>query len=159
MIDGMLLQTPYLHFVAELTRAFPTRPIILLEARHVSVCLSWRAHSTDAMADAAVQILQRCAPLAHVVCMVSIFFRCRFSWPACFPQTCLASPLSCTLEACVGKKGLCVVRRGSNISAVCERARRVCEQNLLRMQARFQPGGMDWAQLRHLCAEPRHPAP
>lgn len=53
------LQTPYLHFVAELTRAFPTRPIILLEARHVSVCLSWRAFSTDAMADTAVEILQR----------------------------------------------------------------------------------------------------
>ncbi|CAL8466496.1 g6032 [Coccomyxa elongata] len=51
--------TPYLHFVAELTRAFPTRPIILLEARHVSVCLSWRAFSTDAMADAAVEVLQR----------------------------------------------------------------------------------------------------
>ena len=53
-------QTPYLHFVAELTRAFPTRPIILLEARHVSVCLSWSSFSTDAMADVAMQVLKRC---------------------------------------------------------------------------------------------------
>ncbi len=59
-ISSSCVQTPYLHFVAELTRAFPTRPIILLEARHVSVCLSWRAFSTDVMADAAMHILKRC---------------------------------------------------------------------------------------------------
>ena len=40
-------------------RAFPTRPIILLESRHVSVCLHWRAHSTDAMALAAKEILHK----------------------------------------------------------------------------------------------------
>ena len=40
-------------------RAFPTRPIILLESRHVSVCLHWRAHSTDTMAAAARDILKR----------------------------------------------------------------------------------------------------
>ena len=60
VISSSCVQTPYLHFVAELTRAFPTRPIILLEARHVSVCLSWRAFSTDVMADAAMHILKRC---------------------------------------------------------------------------------------------------
>jgi pimeloyl-ACP methyl ester carboxylesterase len=52
-------QTPYLHFVAELMRAFPTRPMILLEARHVSVCLHTYCHSTDAMASAAAAILAR----------------------------------------------------------------------------------------------------
>jgi len=40
-------------------RAFPTRPIILLESRHVSVCLHWKAHSTDAMALAAKEILHK----------------------------------------------------------------------------------------------------
>ena len=40
-------------------RAFPTWPIILLESRHVSVCLHWKAHSTDAMALAAKEILHK----------------------------------------------------------------------------------------------------
>ena len=40
-------------------RAFPTRPIILLEARHVSVCLHWRALTTDQMAQAAQEILHK----------------------------------------------------------------------------------------------------
>ena len=40
-------------------RAFPTRPIILLEARHVSVCLHWRALTTDQMAHAAQEILHK----------------------------------------------------------------------------------------------------
>ena len=40
-------------------RAFPTRPIILLEARHVSVCLHWRALTTDQMAAAAQEILHK----------------------------------------------------------------------------------------------------
>ena len=53
------LQTPYLHFIHELMRAFPTRPIILLEARHVSVCLHWRALTTDQMAHAAQEILHK----------------------------------------------------------------------------------------------------
>lgn len=53
------LQTPYLHFIYEIMRAFPTRPVILLESRHVSVCLHWRAHSTDAMAQAAHDILDK----------------------------------------------------------------------------------------------------
>ena len=52
-------QTPYLHFIHEIMRAFPTRPIILLESRHVSVCLHWKAHSTDAMALAAKEILHK----------------------------------------------------------------------------------------------------
>lgn len=56
---AIFLQTPYVHFVREIMRAFPTRPIILLESRHVSVCLHWRAHSTDAMATAAKDILKR----------------------------------------------------------------------------------------------------
>jgi hypothetical protein len=56
-------QTPYLHFVSELMRAFPTRPIVLLEARHVSVCLSWRSQSTDDMADVAADILRKYGPL------------------------------------------------------------------------------------------------
>ena len=56
---AIFLQTPYVHFVREIMRAFPTRPIILLESRHVSVCLHWRAHSTDAMATAARDILKR----------------------------------------------------------------------------------------------------
>ena len=48
-----------MHFVREIMRAFPTRPIILLESRHVSVCLHWRAHSTDTMAAAASDILKK----------------------------------------------------------------------------------------------------
>ena len=40
-------------------RAFPTRPMVLLEARHVSVCLHTYCHSTDAMAAAAAAILAR----------------------------------------------------------------------------------------------------
>ncbi len=53
------MQTPYIHFIHEIMRAFPTRPIILLESRHVSVCLHWRALSTDEMALAAKEILHK----------------------------------------------------------------------------------------------------
>lgn len=53
------MQTPYIQFVHELMKAFPTRPVILLEARHVSICLSWRAVSTCDMADACAEILER----------------------------------------------------------------------------------------------------
>lgn len=53
------LQTPYVQFVHELMRAFPNRPVVLLEARHVSICLSWRAVSTCEMADACAGILER----------------------------------------------------------------------------------------------------
>ncbi len=53
------MQTPYIHFIHEIMRAFPTRPIILLESRHVSVCLHWHALSTDEMALAAKEILHK----------------------------------------------------------------------------------------------------
>ena len=55
----MPAQTPYLHFIMELVHAFPTRPMVLLEARHVSVGLHTAGRTTDAMADAAVAILAR----------------------------------------------------------------------------------------------------
>ena len=53
------VQTPYLHFIMELVNAFPTRPMVLLEARHVSVGLHLTGRTTDAMADAAADILAK----------------------------------------------------------------------------------------------------
>ncbi len=43
----------------ELVNAFPTRPMVLLEARHVSVGLHTTGRTTDAMADAAAAILAK----------------------------------------------------------------------------------------------------
>ena len=53
------LQTPYLHFVGQLARAFNTRPMVLVECRHVSVNLTARAVTPDAVVAAMVQILRR----------------------------------------------------------------------------------------------------
>ncbi len=55
----MCLQTPYLQFIHELTCAFRTRPIVLLEGRHVSVCLSRQSLCSDDMATAVRDILQQ----------------------------------------------------------------------------------------------------
>ena len=55
----MTLQAPYLHFLHTLLREHPSRPFVLLEARHVSMCLHSTSHSTDAIALAAQQILNR----------------------------------------------------------------------------------------------------
>lgn len=55
----MCLQTPYLQFIHELTCAFRTRPIVLLEGRHVSVCLSRQSLCSDDMAMAVRDILQQ----------------------------------------------------------------------------------------------------
>ena len=52
--------TPYLLFVAALRRRFPRRPLLLLEARHVSVGLvPTRAASTCDVASAALEALRR----------------------------------------------------------------------------------------------------
>lgn len=52
-------QTPYLHFIAELLRTLPGRPLVLLEVRAVSVSLTRRAVTADAVASAAAGILAR----------------------------------------------------------------------------------------------------
>jgi pimeloyl-ACP methyl ester carboxylesterase len=49
--------TPYLPLILELSRLLPGRPVVLLEARHVSVGLAARAASTDQVADAARAVL------------------------------------------------------------------------------------------------------
>jgi len=49
--------TPYVHFIAQLVGAAPSRPTVLVEARHVSVGLASRAASTDDVAAAVVSIL------------------------------------------------------------------------------------------------------
>lgn len=53
------MQAPYLHLIHELTCAFRTRPILLLEGRHVSVCLSRLCLCSDDMAAAVTDILQQ----------------------------------------------------------------------------------------------------
>ncbi len=50
-------QTPYLHFLVEMARAFPSRPMVLLEAPHVSVGLSADAVGAEAVAGAAAAVL------------------------------------------------------------------------------------------------------
>ena len=55
----MARQTPYLHFIAELLRTLPGRPLVLLEVRAVSVSLTRRAVTADAVASAAAGILER----------------------------------------------------------------------------------------------------
>ena len=52
------MQTPYLHFIAHLRRAFPGRPLVLLECRHVSLSLCTRAVTPDVVAQAIVQVLR-----------------------------------------------------------------------------------------------------
>ena len=54
-----MVQTPYLQFIHELTSAFRTRPIVLLEGRHVSVCLSRQSLCSDDMATAVRDILRQ----------------------------------------------------------------------------------------------------
>ena len=49
--------TPYLHFIAELASAAPARPLLLVEARHVSVGLAARAISTCDVAASVCAIL------------------------------------------------------------------------------------------------------
>ena len=53
------MQTPYLQLIHEITCAFRTRPVILLEGRHVSVCLARQALTTDDMAAAVKDILHK----------------------------------------------------------------------------------------------------
>lgn len=49
--------TPYIPLILELARLLPRRPVLLLEARHVSVGLAPRAASTDEVAAAARAVL------------------------------------------------------------------------------------------------------
>ena len=53
------MQTPYLHFLLELAAACPRRPMLLLEAAHVSVGLTPRAVRAEAVAQAAAAALAR----------------------------------------------------------------------------------------------------
>jgi hypothetical protein len=59
----MILQAPYLQFLQTLLCEHPSRPFVLLEVRHVSMCLHFTSHSTDAIALAVQQILNRQASL------------------------------------------------------------------------------------------------
>ncbi len=52
-------QTPYMHFIAEMLRALPGRPVVLLEVRAVSVSLTRRPVAADAVAAAAAGVLAR----------------------------------------------------------------------------------------------------
>lgn len=53
------LQTPYLHFIWHLKRAFPMRPIVMLECRHISLSLCTRAVTPDTVMEAVVEMLRR----------------------------------------------------------------------------------------------------
>ena len=53
------MQTPYLHFLLELAAACPGRPMLLLEAAHVSVGLTPRAVGAEAVAQAAAALSGR----------------------------------------------------------------------------------------------------
>ncbi|KAK9809735.1 hypothetical protein WJX73_001115 [Symbiochloris irregularis] len=62
--------TPYIHFIWQLMRDYPMRPIVLLECPHVSLSLCSRAVTPDVVADAVVEVLrrrrwQRAAFVAH----------------------------------------------------------------------------------------------
>lgn len=150
------MQTPYLHFVAELTRAFPTRPIILLEARHVSVCLSWRAFSTDAMADTAVEILQRWALSPRYL-------------PAFSPTSIVKPSSGVSFSACrivqdcwladmeLGYIGSCDVLL-SFLDTPLFGYGLTCGGGCGCVQAWVQSGCVRGAQLRHICAESHYPA-
>lgn len=51
--------TPYLHFIWHLKRAFPMRPIVMLECRHISLSLCTRAVTPDTVMEAVVEMLRR----------------------------------------------------------------------------------------------------
>ena len=53
------LQTPYLQFISQLLRIFSTRPMVLVECRHVSITLCSRAIQPDAVVAAMVEIMRR----------------------------------------------------------------------------------------------------
>lgn len=59
MMAWAAVQTPYLHFLAQLRRAFSSRPMVLLECRHVSVTLFAQAVGDDKVVAALVEVMRR----------------------------------------------------------------------------------------------------
>ena len=53
------MQTPYIHFIWKLTRAFPSRPVVLIECPQVSLGMATHAVTPDVVMLAIVEFMHR----------------------------------------------------------------------------------------------------